>query len=48
MSDIVKCKKCRGVGSHRDGKLCGTCKGSGKVAVSVDAAGVKTITAVQS
>lgn len=47
--ETTKCKKCKGLGEHRRGEKCGTCKGSGLVIIGTDSDGNKTIKpAVQS
>lgn len=48
MSNSVQCKKCQGRGAHRRGDTCGTCKGSGRVVITVDGNGKIVVTPVQS
>jgi DnaJ-class molecular chaperone len=43
MPEIVKCKKCKGLGTHRDGSKCATCQGSGRVKMTLNEDGSKTI-----
>ena len=41
--DSIKCKKCKGVGKHRDGSTCKTCNGSGAVVTEPDGKGGLTV-----
>jgi DnaJ-class molecular chaperone len=42
MSEIEKCKRCKGKGKNRDKSTCAVCKGSGLVKVTTDKTGAKT------